>query len=315
MNQNSWESLLDHDWSTDWDSLPEAPALVPRWKTAQVTLRLPASVLGRLKQVATARALPYHAMVRSWIVGELHNPAAGDAIYIDAPLTEQLNIKLDQDILDELKTRAGELRCPYHRLARQWIETALALEEQRLGLDRPGAQLPAIKELMVLLLHAPNRSGEEAVRGVTTLQKLLFVLEQKLGAQGSRFYAYNFGPFSEEVNDAADALRLAGFLRGGEAAASGPPSFAEMASTVIERSGSRDQPEIFALNEQGHEAAERLRRSGAAYEQLFQYVRSIRAEWDTPALIERVYEEFPKYAEKSLIRGEVDQRRARRRSQ
>ena len=76
MSQESWESLLDHDWSAEWESLPEAPALVPRRKTAQVTLRLPASLLGRVKQVAAARSLPYHAMVRSWITSELRNPIA-----------------------------------------------------------------------------------------------------------------------------------------------------------------------------------------------------------------------------------------------
>jgi predicted DNA binding CopG/RHH family protein len=317
MSQESWESLLDHDWSAEWGSLPEAPALVPRRKTAQVTLRLPASLLGRVKQVAAARSLPYHAMVRSWITSELRHPmATGAAADGDEPLSEQLNLKVDQDILDELKARANELRRPYHRLAREWVEASLALEEERLGIQPSRLQLPAIKELMVLLLHAPSRSGEDAVRGVTRLQKLLFVLEQKFASQSTRFYAYNFGPFSEDVNDAADALKLAGFLRDVHPATAGPPSFAEMASTVVERSGPRDQPEakVFALNEKGHEAADRLRQSGAAYEQLYQYVRAIRTEWDTPELVERVYEEFPKFAEKSLIRGEVDRRRARRRA-
>ncbi len=317
MSRESWESLLDHDWSAEWESLPEAPALVPRRKTAQVTLRLPASLLGRVKQVAAARSLPYHAMVRSWITSELRNPmATRSSANVDEPLTEQLNVKFDPDILDELKARANELRRPYHGLAREWVEASLVIEEERLGIEPSRLQLPAIKDLMVLLLHAPSRSGEDAVRGVTRLQKLLFVLEQKLASQSTRFYAYNFGPFSEEVNDAADALQLAGFLRGGHTATVGPPSFAEMVSTVVERSGPRDQPEakVYALNEQGHEAAEHLRQSGAAYEQLYQYVRAIRTEWDTSELVERVYEEFPKYAEKSLIRDKVDRHRARRRS-
>ncbi|HTW07908.1 MAG TPA: CopG family antitoxin [Acidimicrobiales bacterium] len=317
MSRESWESLLDHDWSTEWESLPEAPAVVPRRKSAQVTLRLPASLLRRVKQVAAARSLPYHAMVRSWITTELRKPmwTRGSA-NLDEPLTEQLNLKFDQDVLDELKARANELRRPYHRLAREWVEASVALEEARLGIEPAGLQLPAIKDLMVLLLHAPSRGGEDAVRGVTRLQKLLFVLEQKLASQSTRFYAYNFGPFSEEVNDAADALKLAGFLRGGYPATVGAPSFAEMASTVVERSGPRDraEAEVFGLNEQGHRAAEHLRQSGAAYEQLYQYVRAIRTEWDTPELVERVYEEFPDYAEKSLIRGQVERRRAMRRS-
>ncbi|HWD08297.1 MAG TPA: hypothetical protein VHA57_04295 [Actinomycetota bacterium] len=282
-----------------------------------MTLRLPASVLGRIRQVADALSLPYHTMVRSWIVRGLRTPGGvATVIELGEPLAEQLNIKLDQDILDDLKARADELRSPYHRLARGWIEATLRLEEEKLGLVPAREQLPPMKELMVLLLHSADKRGQNAVRGATRLQKLLFVVEQKLLLQKSRFYAYNFGPFSEEVSDAADALRLAGFLRGAEPAAVGPPSFAEMASTVLERSGPREQPEgeLFALNDQGHEVAERLRHSGDAYEQLYNYIYSIRAEWDTPELIERVYEEFPKYTEKSLIRDQVDRRRAKRRS-
>jgi len=167
---------------------------------------------------------------------------------------------------------------------------------------------------MVLLLHATNKRGQDAVRGITRLQKLLFVVEQNLVEQ-SRFYAFNYGPFNEEVNDAARALRLAGFLSSGESVAGGPPSFAEMMETVEERAGPRDEPqaEEFALSERGHEAAERLRRSNQAYDQLYAYVRAVREEWDTPDLLERVYETWPKYTERSLIRDEVAQRRGRRR--
>lgn len=97
------------------------------------------------------------------------------------------------------------------------------------------------------------------------------------------------------TNDAAEALRLAGFLRSAEPVATGRPSFAEMMATAAERAGPRDQHKVtdFALNERGHKAAERLRQSNRAYEQLFAYVRSLREEWDTPDLIERVYEVWP----------------------
>ena len=71
---------------------------------------------------------------------------------------------------------------------------------------------------------------------------------------------------------------------------------------------------MFALNDRGHEVAERLRQLSRAYDQLYVYVRAIREEWDTPDLVERVYEEYPKFAEKSVIRDQVAARRARRRS-
>lgn len=315
MTQEPWDSLLVGDWAAVWDKLPDAPSLVPRPKVTQITLRLPAETLVRIKKVAAAKALPYHALVRSWMVDGLRESVAqGDISAQDGPFTTQLNIKVHQDLLDRLKARSNELRQPYHRLAREWIEGALSQEERNLGID-PQPASPPIKDLMVLLLHAPNKSDAVAVRGITRLQKLLFVIEQKLSMQGGGFYAFNYGPFNEEVNDAADALRLAGFFRGAEPVKAAPPSFGEMMAIVVERSGPRDQKEVqeFELNEHGHEVAERLRRSNQAYEQLFAYVRGLRQEWDTPDLLDRVYEAYPKYTERSLIREEVAERNRRRR--
>jgi hypothetical protein len=271
-------------------------------------------MVARMKTVAAARSLPYHALARSWIMEGLRSGAPQANTASAEQQTEQLNIKLDQEALDKLKLRSDLLRYPYHRLAREWIEVALGREEESLGLDPTLTAGPTIKELMVLLLHATSKDGEDAIRGVTRLQKLLFVLEQKLGAQQSRFYAYNFGPFNEEVNDAADALRLAGFLRGGEPGADRLPSFAEMMATVVERSGPREKPEgdEFSLSSRGHQAAEQLRQSSSAYEQLFAYVRFVREEWDVPELIERVYDEYPKYAERSVIRDQIATRGKRR---
>ncbi|MGO9955138.1 MAG: hypothetical protein ACLP50_04060 [Solirubrobacteraceae bacterium] len=314
MSDERWDKLLNRDWSETWGTLPEAPPLAPRPKTAQITLRLPTSLLTRIKRVAAGRSLPYHALARSWLIDGLREAGEPEAGAVDQPHEGQLNIKLDQEVLDELKARAHELRRPYHRLAREWVEVALAREEESLGLDPAPADEPATKDLMVLLLHATNARGQDAVRGITRLQKLLFVLQQTLTAQGGGFYALNYGPFDEGVNDAAEALRVAGFLKGATPVASGPPSFAEMVATAAERSGlGREGVEEFSLNERGHEAAERLHRSSRAYQRLFAQVEKIREEWDTDELVERVYEQWPKYAERSVIKDEVAARRARRR--
>jgi predicted DNA binding CopG/RHH family protein/uncharacterized protein YwgA len=319
MSSDRRDALLDADWSSAWDTLPEAPELVPRTKTAQITLRVPSRLLARIKAVAAARSLPYHALARSWLLDGLRGAENGrrePASVLDGEAQEeQLNIKLDQELLDQFKTRASELRRAYHRLAREWIEAAVAREEEALGLS-PSPGDPPIKDLMVLLLHTPGKQGTAAVQGMTRLQKLLFVVEQKIAAEGSRFYAFNYGPFNEEVNDAAQALRLAGFLSGAGSATAGAPSFAEMMATAAERAGPRDEPEAeeYALNERGHDAAERLRQSSQAYEQLYEYVRTLREEWDTPDLIDRVYEMYPKYTERSRIREKVTKRIEKRRS-
>jgi predicted DNA binding CopG/RHH family protein len=316
MSHDRWDSLLGRDWSAEWESLPEAPELVPRPMTAQITLRLPLALLARIKRVATARSLPYHAMARSWIVdGIRQSIAPRDAAASEEPQTEQLNVKLDNELLDAVKARADELHQPYHSLARDWIEAAVVCEEEALGLNQVDTRRPAIKDLMVLLLHANNEQGQSAVRGMTRLQKLLFVIEQNLASQ-SRFYAFNYGPFNEEVNDAANALRLAGFLHDAPSVSAEPPTFEAMMATVFRRSGPHEEPspEEFALNEEGHRAAERLRQSSRAYDQLYAYIQRLRSEWDKPNLLRRVYKTWPKYAERSLIRDQVEGRVRRRRS-
>jgi predicted DNA binding CopG/RHH family protein/uncharacterized protein YwgA len=318
MNHDRVDALLARDWSDVWETLPAAPNVVPRGTATQITLRLPALVLARVKRVAATRALPYHTLVRSWLVEGLRT---GGVLQVEDPVLEaqtaQLNIKLDQTILDALKARAHELHRPYHRLARELVESETEKAEAALGLAPTPSQRPAVKELMVLLLHTPNKRGASAVRGMTRLQKLLFVIEQKLETQ-TEFYAFNYGPFNEEVNDAARALQVAGFIRGSEPAASGPPSFKQMLATVTERAGPADEGKVieFALNDTGHEAAETLRHSSPRYEQLFELVAAVRHEWDEGGLndlIDRVYEAYPKYAEKSVIKDLVARRAEKRR--
>lgn len=312
MTTDRHDDLLRQDWAAAWDTLPEAPALVQRPKTTQITLRLPANLLARIKRVARLRAVPYHVLARSWLVASLRDRVEPHAAAIDEVNGKQLNLKLEQEVLDQLKARASTLRRPYHRLAREWIEAAVGEEEVVLGLDSRPADSPAMKDLVVLLLHATDSRGQDAVRGITRLQKLLFVIEQSMGVDGG-FYAYNYGPFDEGVNDAVDALQLAGFLRGTEASSAGPPTFEEMVASAAERSGPKEAAQIFGLNERGHEAAEQIRRSADAYEQLFLYISKLREVWDTSDLVERVYEAFPEYAQRSVIRDEIAERRAQRR--
>ncbi len=314
------DSLLDRDWGDLWDTLPEAPPLVVgQPKAAQITLRMPGHVVAALRAVASQKSLPYHALARSWILEGLRSGQLPDArvelVDEEAPDAEQLNLKLEPDVLEGLKVLSDKLRRPYHRLARQWIEAALLQEKNGLASSDPKPR-PAMKELMILLLHASGAQGRgAAIRGATRLQKLLFVIEQKLVVDGSRFYAYNYGPYNEQVNDAAQALRVQGLLRGSQASSASPPSFDEMMATVREHSGPRDdrQTEEFELSAEGHAAAERLRRSNIAYERLFARIGELRQEWDTEDLLDRVYESFPTYTEKSLIKDVLGRRRARRR--
>lgn len=316
------DALLEHDWGDEWNTLPDAPALVlVQPKTAQITLRVPAHVIRALKSVAARKSLPYHALARSWILdalraGELPD-AAIELVDEESTPSEQLNIKLEPEVLTQLKEFSHTTRRPYHRLARQWIETALAREGALVARPASSSSRRSIKEVMILLLHG-DRPGTDAIRGMTRLQKLLFVIQQHLDPHSSTFYSYNYGPFDDQVIDSTNALRERGFLTGPEQPTPAErPSFDDMMATVVRRAGpSQDEPETFELSQAGHEAAERLRRTSDAYNTLYVRIQALRQEWDTPNvrdLVARVYERWPDYTDRSVIKDEITERRARRR--
>lgn len=317
-DKDRFDELLNRDWGDAWENLPPAPPLVlAQPKSAQVTLRVPSGLVTALRDIAHRKALPYHALARSWIAEGLNArrvPAGSDeAAALGTPGDVQLNIKLPPELLDELKRFSNETRRPYHRLARLWLDDGLRRELEE-TVHAPQSSRVSLKELMILLLDTQNpKTGEATVRGITRLQKLLFVLEQRLGNDPSRFYAYTYGPFDEQVNDAADALQTKGLLEGSSHITEEPPSVEEMMASVLRRRGQRDEPQVFALTKEGRAAAERLRRSNAAYAQLFERIRTLREEWDRPDLIERVYEAFPEYTTQSAIKNQVARRVAARR--
>src|ERR1700736_3676158 len=148
------DALLDRDWGDAWSTLPEAPPLVlAQPKTAQITLRVPAHVVSALKSVAAAKSLPYHALARSWLLealraGELPDVAA-ELEAEEATASEQLNIKLAPEVLEQLKQFSQVTRRPYHRLARQWIETALARERAAVARPASSSPRPSTRELMI----------------------------------------------------------------------------------------------------------------------------------------------------------------------
>ena len=315
-NRDRFENLLERNWADVWDALDDAPDLVPRPKTGQITLRLPAQLLSRLRDVATARNLAYHALARSWLAdGIAGRLDTGGAIDVEGNDT-QLNLKVDPELLDRLKRRAHADRRAYHALARDYILAAVTREEHALGWDLKSASRPAMRDLIVLLLHSRSKRGTDAIRGMTRLQKLLFVVDRKVAGSHSPFYAYRFGPFSEEVNDATEALRLAGFLKGGGSVHAAPPTFAEMMATAEGRAGQQNSAnQEYALSTTGHEAAESLRQSSAAYDALFDRISELRKDWDTPSLddlVDHVYADWPEYTEQSVIRDIVEERSKRR---
>jgi predicted DNA binding CopG/RHH family protein len=132
-DEDRFEKLLESDWGDEWENLPAAPPLVPaERKSAQLTLRLPADLVISLKEVASRKALAYHALARSWIADGLRNrrtpTASEETADFGTPDDVQLNLKLSPSLLAELKAFSHQVRQPYHRLARLWLRRALSQE-------------------------------------------------------------------------------------------------------------------------------------------------------------------------------------------
>lgn len=133
IDEDRFEELFDRDWGDVWDSLPSAPPLVlTQPKSAQITLRVPTQMLTALKGVAERKALPYHALARSWLADGLRQrqiPSAVEEVAdLGAPADTQLNLKMTPELLAGIKRVSDEIRIPYHRLARLWIDAGLRRE-------------------------------------------------------------------------------------------------------------------------------------------------------------------------------------------
>jgi predicted DNA binding CopG/RHH family protein len=316
------EALLERSWAGDWERLPVADArFTRRPMTEQVTVRIASGAVEAVKSIAHRKALPYHALVRSWIVAALDKPQVPDWHVQDADeraaANRQLNIKLSPTDLARLKRTAHDLGQPYHRLTRLWLYDALTRERAQVP-DLPSTPGISLTEVLLLLLHArgPHGQLDEPIRGDTRLVKLLFVASKRLGkGPADLFYAYNYGPFSPDAYDARDALATEGLLDQAAPDSDAMPTFEAMMSVVRSKGQSQKSVPIYRLNPEGATRARRLVSAVPTAAEILQVVEAIKSDYGRLSdneLVDRVYAEYPEYTDRSLIIGEVRERSQRR---
>lgn len=125
------------------------------------------------------------------------------------------------------------------------------------------------EDIVLLLLEANQRiAGRESFRGVTRLEKLVFLLAKEKGLaaadQHFGFKAYKFGPFSKDVYEATEFLRGLGFLTVDERPFASYSTAAEELLVADETSDEEETPaagheKIYSLTPTGHTVAQRLR--------------------------------------------------------
>ena len=172
-------------------------------------------------------------------------------------------------------------------------------------------------DLIIALLYAPGNTGKpsEEIRGITRLEKLLFLLlkeadfENKTGGE-LVYEAYDFGPYSGEVVDILDALKADGLVAG---RVEELQSYSEvvdglMVSGRYEESAA-EKPrtvEIYALTERGKWVGDALF-TGLAPEER-RALQSIKKRFNAielNELLEYVYKRYPGMIRKSKILDKI----------
>lgn len=145
-------------------------------------------------------------------------------------------------------------------------------------------------DILLLLLYAPGRSGKvnEPIRGVTRLQKELFLAQKALKDEGVKYkYAfrpYNLGPFSKDLYRDIEWLKVENVIDEKQV-------YSPVAGIY----------RTFALTEKGCEEVSNLLRSND-FLRIFTTINKVKKEYNEMNLLQLVeftHEVFPDYIKKT----------------
>lgn len=134
--------------------------------------------------------------------------------------------------------------------------------------------------LPLLLLHSKNTP----VNGRTRMQKLVFLIERKLNSNEYHFIPYDYGPFSKELYKDIDDLISEKYIEETHEIFEGNISFK------------------YRLTPDGKKLIRKLLQSPAIKKKLYiiEKVKSNYCYLNLHELIEKVYTEYPEYAQNSI---------------
>lgn len=166
----------------------------------------------------------------------------------------------------------------------------------------------------IVLLLGSNAKGETPgeIRGITRLEKLVFLLDKESAAsshftEDPDFEPFNFGPFSKKVYQAVDTLVAAGLLQdSAQLSTSTDDTWEEERVIGVDSSFTQYSTRNFRLTTLGHEYLDVLK-DELPKEVIVSAVqlRERFAGWPLRALVRYVYQKYEGYTGKSLIRDEI----------
>jgi hypothetical protein len=169
-----------------------------------------------------------------------------------------------------------------------------------------------VDDLVVLLLGAPGGGEQGELKGVTRLEKLVFLAERetpvgKVLTDRPDFRSHKFGPFSAKVYKAVDNLAAAGLLDDSKAVdAESPDDSWEAGNVVI---GSDAAPYVtrdFKLTPVGERYyAALINELPAGVEGELERFKKQFAGQPLRQLVRYVYRRYPEYTDKSEIRDDI----------
>jgi uncharacterized protein len=174
-----------------------------------------------------------------------------------------------------------------------------------------------IDDAVILLLGAPSSAPALWGRldGITRLEKLIFLLERETSlsaylSDDADFIAYNFGPFSPKIYQEVETLAAAGLLVDSARPADDTADSWERL-TAIDATGEVRPEDAYttrnlALTELGRRYYDVLARQlpAKALEELSGFKDRFAA-LPLRQLVRYVYENYPEYTKRSLIRDEI----------
>jgi hypothetical protein len=170
-----------------------------------------------------------------------------------------------------------------------------------------------VDDAIVLLLGAPSKVStlRNRVDGITRLEKLLFLLEHEtpLGNQLSEnpeFESHNFGPFSSKIYQAVDTLAAAGLIEDSAAIASSTDDAWEAEHLIGTSPSDPYATRNFSLTDKGRRYYKALvEELPSDTEATLERFKQRFAALPLRQLIRYVYQKYPGYTDKSLIRRDI----------
>lgn len=171
-------------------------------------------------------------------------------------------------------------------------------------------------DLILTLLYAPGQSGEEgeAIRGITKLQKLVFLLIEEGGfkerlSEEMEFEAYDFGPYSSVVMNTLETLKGVGLVEAEEVELESYQEVMDGIAVGFEEDKESIPPktvETYRLSTGGMTVGKELYYS--ASDEIQKTLQEIKKKYNSMRLLDLlkyVYSEYPKMKERSKITDKV----------